>query len=251
MRTVADPARVRDLLQSSLVSRPGYLGVPGGAEPFEVVLDALPPPVGRPGPGALAARAEPGALAAVEWRKGLPVSVWFAQPAGIVGFRSQVVTFAADRLLLERPPAVVQYSRRAATRYAVRPDDPPAVLLPLAGGDWYRCRDVLDLSASGVGLVLPADLALPVRATTTAGLQLLRQDRPLMLNAVCRHTRPHGDGRVRYGLQFLDPPRTACLAIERYVRKMALRSLEEDCPPTMTFLPPPPAPGGAAVRQGR
>jgi hypothetical protein len=246
VRTVSHATRVREMLKAMLVGRAAHLNVPGAERPFDVILDLLQPPPGRSMEPPIAARGE-AAFAAVEWRRGMTVAAWFPQPTGVYGFKTQVLGYGSDRLLLEGPGSLIRYSRRAAPRYAVREDDPPTVLVPLADRTWFECREVLDLSIGGLSLTLPADIAFAAGKVTTLALRLLRQDHPLTLSAACRHARPLADGRMRYGLQFLDGTRLTALTIERYVQKMGLRSLEDDTP----VVPPPlaltpetaPAPG--------
>ncbi len=234
VRAVTHPGRVRDLLRTMLVGRAAHLSVPGREQPFEVVLDRLPPPA-RAMEAPVAASAADPEFAAFAWQRGLQVAAWFPQPTGIHGFKTTVVGFGGERLLLESPAAIVRYSRRASPRYAIRDDEPPTVLVPLVDRTWLECREVLDISIGGLSIVLPADVELALGAVTTLALRLLRADHPLTLKAACRHARPHGPGRVRYGLQFLEAPRLASLGIARYVQKMGLRSLEDDVP----VLPPP------------
>jgi hypothetical protein len=246
IRTITHPQRIREILTGAARGRSAELTFEGDGRMFRVLLA---PWAGEPGrvareSTAVEARcAEDGFGDVPTWR-GQQVSVWFTHPGGIYGFRARVTTCARDRVFLDPPAAIARYTRRRTPRYAVVADG-PTVTLALASGGRLHCDRVLDISNGGLLMVLPADVRFPVGAVTRVALEL-RTDRPIELVAACRHVREHGPGQQRVGLQLLDPPRTACLAIERYVQKMGLRPLEEG--PAPQALPAVVRPGVAARR---
>jgi hypothetical protein len=96
------------------------------------------------------------------------------------------------------------------------PGSGPLASFPLEGGAWVRDAPVLDLSTSGLAVLLPQDVEFPRGGIVRISLNL--PDGEWLAPMVrCRHARPYEAGFVRHGLEILDPPRATVQALERCI----------------------------------
>lgn len=247
---VTNAVRILMLLRDAVRGRAARLILEGEGRPYRVILGSVTSEPGRGYSGAIAieARRVRGDFADAPVRRGQPVTVWFAHGTGIFGFRCRVVGCGAERLLLDLPQSLVRYSRRSTPRFAVPEGHRPGIVLPLVDRTWIRDGTVVDISTGGLAVVLPADVRFPLGGVTRIGLRL-HAETCLDLMAACRHSRLYDDDHFCHGLQFLDPPPVAVLAIQRYVEKVQARPTEEAEPPHLPSLPPDMA-GRSGRREG-
>jgi hypothetical protein len=165
-----------------------------------------------------------GEMVVSPWLAGGHAQLWATDELGVVAFRVPCIAAADGALLVLMPEVAVRYSRRSETRYL-----PPAAGDSLAGvtllcGDAWRPCKLINLSASGLQVDAPADLALNPGSTVTLTLQL---GGPRGIETTCevRHRQSGDAGAARLGLQFTGINRLDRLCLERFLARHAAEAV--------------------------
>lgn len=165
------------------------------------------------------------------WEKA-NVYLWVPHSSGILAARVPVVQAEAARLRVGLPPEIVRYVRRADPRVTLPENNPLRLGLPLVEGGWADSVRVIDLSVSGMRIEVADDVDFPADAQTTAAL-FLHKGGPLYVMVRCAFNAPTDEGTRLMGLQFIEPPSTVRLALERFM-KLATRHLQARSGPDPT-----------------
>ncbi len=163
------------------------------------------------------------AIDAGGWAKA-SVYLWVPHASGILAARVPVIEAHPDRLRLGLPSEIVRYVRRADPRVTLPEHNPLRLGLPLTDGGWADSLRVIDLSISGMRIEVAGDVDFPRDTQTTAALYLHRGG-PLYVMVRCAFTAATAEGTRQMGLQFVEPPTTVRLALERFM-KLAARHLQ-------------------------
>lgn len=150
------------------------------------------------------------------WVTGGHITLWLTDDIGLVAFRVPALGASDGALLVSPPATLLRLTRRAEPRYVVPEGGEAAVTAALSQGpDWVPVK-LLDISASGLQIEVPADPHLAVRQVVS--LRLTLGARPFEVSAlVCRLIRDKGT--LRAGLQIASIGKLERIVLERLVAR--------------------------------
>lgn len=168
----------------------------------------------------LAVRPTQGELAVAPWVVDGTAVLWASDELGLVAFRVPCVGVADGALLVALPETAVRFSRRAEPRVVPPLEGEGSVGAVVAGDSARHAGTVLNISASGLQLDVPDEVAASPGVPLSL---LLRLDSPRELELGCDvcHREVAGPGRVHLGLRFRDMARLDRLTLERFLARHA------------------------------